>query len=169
MERSRTPDILECCGYLLFNVGIWGSIGPARFFGSETPYFSLLLGFPIGFVLPFLPWLANRFYPSQYWQLINVPLLTSFGNNVGAIQAVIIPVAIIGFTTQFYMKRNHTKWFDKYNFLLSIALDSGMAISVLVLTVYQSLAEDASTLSVSTLRPASVPDFYCQEYTFDQS
>lgn len=64
-----------------YNAGaIWGAIGPQRFFGIGSTYQGCLLGFPIGFALPFLPWLGNRFYPSQMWRLINIPLIASFGS-----------------------------------------------------------------------------------------
>ena len=67
-------------GYTLFyNAGaIWGAIGPSRFFGPDSPYHSVLYCLLLGTLLPFIPWLLNKKYPSKYWKLVNVPLLASF-------------------------------------------------------------------------------------------
>jgi hypothetical protein len=39
-----------------------------------------------------------------------------------------IPWAIIGIYFQFFLKRYKTGWWSKYNYLLSAALDGGLAI-----------------------------------------
>jgi hypothetical protein len=57
------------------NAGIWGAIGPYRFFGPDSPYYSLYYGILIGFILPFIPWLLNRRFPSVIWHLLNPCLM----------------------------------------------------------------------------------------------
>jgi hypothetical protein len=40
--------------------------------------------------------------------------------------------------TQFYSLKYKTEWFMKYNYVLSIAMDSGMAMAVLSVTVIEA-------------------------------
>lgn len=81
----------------LHAAGIWGAIGPARFFGIGTPYGSLMWAFLIGIALPFLPWIANKIYPHPRWYLINFPILT-FAASPGGNNAFIVPVAVVGYS-----------------------------------------------------------------------
>lgn len=46
-----------------------------------------------------------------------------------------IPWAIVGFIFQYVVRRRHFAWWTKYNFVLSAALDSGVAVSA-VLTFF---------------------------------
>lgn len=55
--------------------GIWGAIGPRRFFGIGSPYENLLSGFGIGLFLPVIPWALNRIRPHPYWKLSTKSLL----------------------------------------------------------------------------------------------
>ncbi|KAI8903160.1 OPT oligopeptide transporter protein-domain-containing protein [Gorgonomyces haynaldii] len=156
----------DSVGYNTFlnAAGIWGSIGPARFFGSGTPYFSLNLGFLAGFILPVIPWLLNKYYPNNFWHLINVPLLV-FNNTIPGELGALLPALLIGFYTQYFLKRYRTEWFDKYNYVLSIALDSGAAIAVLVITMLQAFVTSEVSPPPSLLSPTSL-DFYCWEGTY---
>jgi OPT family oligopeptide transporter len=61
--------------FVSYHAGIWGAIGPYRFFGSGTPYFSLYYGIIIGIFLPFIPWLLNKRFPSIVWHLLNPCLM----------------------------------------------------------------------------------------------
>ncbi|KAI8903204.1 OPT oligopeptide transporter protein-domain-containing protein [Gorgonomyces haynaldii] len=173
MDSLQSPkifvdDLWLAQGYNTFlnAAGIWGSIGPARFFGSGTPYFSLNLGFLAGFILPVIPWLLNKYYPNNFWHLINVPLL-AFNNTVPGELGALLPALLIGLYTQFFLKRYRTEWFNKYNYVLAIALDSGAAIAVLVITILQAFITEEVTPPPSLLSPGSL-DFYCweQPYTY---
>lgn len=44
-----------------------------------------------------------------------------------------VPWAIVGFIFQFVIRRRHFAWWSKYNYVLSAALDSGVAISIVVI------------------------------------
>ena len=44
-----------------------------------------------------------------------------------------VPWAIVGFVFQYVVRRRHFAWWTKYNYVLSAALDSGLAISVVVI------------------------------------
>ncbi len=42
-----------------------------------------------------------------------------------------MPWAIVGFIFQYVIRRRHFAWWAKYNYVLSAALDSGVALSVI--------------------------------------
>jgi OPT family small oligopeptide transporter len=149
-------------GYRTFAAAgsVWGAIGPARFFGFGSPYASLLLGFPIGFLLPFLPWLLNKWRPSPYWRLIHFPLLTQ-GIPSGTNQAIIVVPFIIAFVFNYWIFRYRKDWWKKYNFILSCGLDSGVAISTLIIAFWRQVGSSGDP--VWALRPSTNTDYYCRD------
>jgi hypothetical protein len=46
---------------------LWGTIGPKKVFGAGGQYTPLLVGFPIGFILPFVFYYAQKKLPNQSW------------------------------------------------------------------------------------------------------
>jgi hypothetical protein len=102
---------------------IWGLIAPARFFSGK--YLYLYLGFPIGAFLPLIPWVmhkrALRKNPkSTFWKQVSVPLILH--GSIIAPQTplnVIIPGFVAAFLSQYYALRYHTRWADKYLYVLS--------------------------------------------------
>lgn len=73
-----TPDWGVSDYSIFYNAGaIWGAIGPQRFFGIGSIYQGLLWCFLLGVLLPLIPWWANKWYPSKYWHLVNLPLICS--------------------------------------------------------------------------------------------
>ncbi len=139
----------------LNTAAIWGGIGSARFFSGS--YKILLIGFPLGIILPFVPWGLNRLFPAKIWHKINVPVLFA-GPYAGATASFILPAAILGFVTQFYLFRRQRDWFEKYNYVLSIALDCGAAFCTLAVTLVIYLT---NYTPVSAASPATAPDEYC--------
>ena len=136
---------------------IWGAIGPARFFGIGSPYVSLLSGFPIGLVLPFLPWLANKYFPSKYWEYINFPLLTMFNvvpGNLGQILSNFVLATIF----QYFIFTYRYDWWRKFNYTLSVALDTGTTLAALVVAF---LVFGGINFPTYVLNPSTTSDFYC--------
>ena len=136
---------------------IWGSLGPARIFGPATTYFPLLLGFPLGIILPIIPWAANRVYPSKWWKIINVPLLCSNINYIGQNSAIIVTPFIVATIFQYYIYNKHYHWWSKYVYTMGAALDAGTALATVL----------AGVLIASNISPGSGPlnpdvlDYYC--------
>lgn len=96
----------------LNSAGIWGAIGAKRFIGHISPYYNLLLAFPIGALLPIIPWMLNKKWPHFIWPLINFPILL-IGPYPGGTNSYFLPLLLVGFICQFYMLRYHRAWFDK--------------------------------------------------------
>jgi OPT family oligopeptide transporter len=140
---------------------IWGAIGPRRFFGIGTPYETLLLGFLFGLLLPLLPWLGNKFYPSNHWHHINIPIIV-YVSGAGGFQNGIISSFIVSYIFQFYIFRYHPDWWKKYNYVLSAAISGGVSICVLVISLLRSLKVDSPVWFGNPDIANDVPiDYYC--------
>ncbi|OIT30173.1 oligopeptide transporter 2 [Nicotiana attenuata] len=108
---------------------IWGLVGPKRFFGPLGNYGALNWFFLGGAIAPILVWLLHKSFPKQSWiKLINIPVL------LGATAAM--PPAstlnfnswfVVGFLFNFIIFRYRKKWWQRYNYELSAALDAGLA------------------------------------------
>ncbi|KAI9204444.1 OPT oligopeptide transporter protein-domain-containing protein [Polychytrium aggregatum] len=162
----------QAAGYgTFYSAGtIWGAIAPARFFGYGALYHDVLWAFPIGFLLPVLPWLGNKVYKHPYWHLINIPILATWIGPQTGVQVLIIVPFIVAFVSQYYLFRYKNEWWKKYNFVLSVGLDSGVGIGGAIIGILQVLftVTDADGNPVGgflmpswLLNPAAANDFYC--------
>ncbi|KAJ5703991.1 hypothetical protein N7493_011129 [Penicillium malachiteum] len=107
----------------------WGLVGPRKLFAPGTMYNPMLYFFLIGAILPVFVWAASRRWPNSIAKKIHIPIImTSTGAIPPATAINYIPWAMIGIYFQFYLKRYKTEWWSKYNYLLSAALDGGLAI-----------------------------------------
>ncbi|KMZ65736.1 oligopeptide transporter 4 [Zostera marina] len=108
---------------------IWGLVGPKRIFGSKGNYGSMNWFFLGGLLGPVVVWLFHKQLPKQTWiPLINLPVL------LGATAAM--PPAtplnfnswvLVGTVFNFFIFRYRKKWWQRYNYILSAALDAGVA------------------------------------------
>jgi len=113
---------------------IWGVIGPALQFSKGQLYNDLLWFFLLGAVLPVIPWYLTKKYPDSFFKFINVPVLLCGAGSVPPATAVnFVPWAIIGYIFQHVIRRRHFYWWAKYNYVLSAALDSGVAIATVLI------------------------------------
>ncbi|KAG9440098.1 hypothetical protein H6P81_020263 [Aristolochia fimbriata] len=108
---------------------IWGLVGPKRIFGPLGNYSSQNWFFLGGLVGPVLVWSLHKIFPRQKWiPLINLPVL------LGA-TAMMPPASSINYTSwifvgtvfNFFVFRYRKKWWQRYNYVLSAALDAGVA------------------------------------------
>lgn len=130
--QKDQPEKFNCANYRVFGTAsiIWGLIGPKQLFSAGRPFNSLLYGFLIGAIAPIPVWLLAKKFPRSLWPLINLPVIfTATGNIPPATGIMYTSVALIGFIFNFYIKRYHTAWWSKYNYLISAALNAGSAIA----------------------------------------
>ncbi|KAH8928939.1 OPT superfamily oligopeptide transporter [Atractiella rhizophila] len=114
---------------------IWGLIGPARFFAGQ--YQVLYYGFPIGLALPVIPYLLHKRYPDIGFDNISVPVFLHGMIAPPQIPAnVILPGLITSFASQWWARTRRKEWFDKYNYVLSAALDAGTSVNALVIYIF---------------------------------
>ncbi|KAH0858707.1 LOW QUALITY PROTEIN: hypothetical protein HID58_086968, partial [Brassica napus] len=108
---------------------IWGLIGPRRIFGDLGLYKSVNWFFLVGAIAPVLVWLASRMFPRQQWiKLINMPVLISAISSMPPATAVNYTTWLLaGFLSGFVVFRYRPHLWQRYNYVLSGALDAGLA------------------------------------------
>ncbi|KAF8182153.1 OPT oligopeptide transporter [Mycena galopus ATCC 62051] len=144
------PDNFVCPGTTVFADAslTWGGIGPARLFSPGGMYNVLLYGFLVGALAPIPFYYLARRYPLSYWRYVNMPVF--FGGVAG------IPVAsgynyaawaLTGFIFNYVIRRRNFRWWMRYNYILSAALDAGLAISLVVMFFALSYPKQAAPLN----------------------
>ncbi|XAR70127.1 hypothetical protein NMG60_11026890 [Bertholletia excelsa] len=108
---------------------IWGLIGPRRIFGDEGTYGAVNWFFLAGAIAPLLVWVAQKAFPGQEWiRLINMPVLIGATGMMPPATAVNYTTWIIlGFISGFVVYRYRPELWKRYNYVLSGALDAGLA------------------------------------------
>ncbi|RDB17348.1 Sexual differentiation process protein isp4 [Hypsizygus marmoreus] len=113
---------------------IWGVIGPARQFSKGQIYYALTFFFLAGFLTPLIAWLSGRRFPNSWLRYLNFPVIYSGTGYIPPASAInYIPWAIVGFIFQYLIRRRHFSWWTKYNYVLSAALDAGVAVSAVLI------------------------------------
>ncbi|CCE77999.1 Piso0_000609 [Millerozyma farinosa CBS 7064] len=124
---------------------IWGVIGPKRIFGGLYPL--LRWCFLIGFLLVIPCYFIYRVLPRKYrsyWQpaIIIGGMLNFFAPyNLNYITMGLY----ISFIFMYYIKNHYLTWWEKYNYITTGGLTSGLAISSVVL--FFAVDYHAKTLS----------------------
>ncbi|KAJ0041412.1 hypothetical protein Pint_28459 [Pistacia integerrima] len=108
---------------------IWGLIGPRKIFGDLGHYSTINWFFLAGVIAPILVWLAHKAFPNKPWiRLINMPVLLGAVVNMPPATAVnFTSWILIGFASGFIAYRYHRDWWSRHNYVLSGALDAGLA------------------------------------------
>ncbi|CAN6678868.1 unnamed protein product [Malus baccata var. baccata] len=115
---------------VFFNASvIWGLVGPKRIFGSRGLYGGLNWFFLVGALGPVIVWLFHRAFPRQKWiAYINLPVL--FGSTAVMPPATTVNFnswIVVGIVFNYFVFRYRKKWWQRYNYVLSAALDAGVA------------------------------------------
>ncbi|WVZ82786.1 hypothetical protein U9M48_030013 [Paspalum notatum var. saurae] len=114
---------------------IWGLIGPRRIFGDQGTYSAVNWFFLGGAVAPLLVWFAHKVFPAQKWILhVNVPVLigaTSFMPPATAVNYT--SWILIAFLSGYVVYKYRRNWWERHNYLLSGALDAGLAFMAVLL------------------------------------
>ncbi|OWM68089.1 hypothetical protein CDL15_Pgr016289 [Punica granatum] len=108
---------------------IWGLIGPRRIFGELGQYSAINWFFLLGALAPFAVWLAHKAFPGKDWiKLITMPVLLGATVNMPPATAVNFTSWVtIGFLSGFVAYRYYRAWWSRHNYVLSGALDAGLA------------------------------------------
>jgi OPT family oligopeptide transporter len=119
-----------------FNSGAvtWGGLAHQLFSPGKT-YYPVAWCFFIGFLVPVPFYLLHRRFPKVGFNSINTAIVVwFFGDLCVGINSSITMVLVLGIFFQFYVRKYHSRWFAKYQFIVSAALDSGTLFSVFVMT-----------------------------------
>jgi hypothetical protein len=114
---------------------IWGLIGPRRIFGDLGTYSAVNWFFLGGAIAPLLVWLAHKAFPGQKWiLLINMPVMIAATNQMPPATAVNYSAWIlVGFLSGYVVYKYRRDWWERHNYLLSAALDAGLAFMAVLI------------------------------------
>ncbi|XP_026390958.1 oligopeptide transporter 4-like [Papaver somniferum] len=120
---------------------IWGLVGPRRIFGPLGNYAALNWFFLGGAVGPILVWVLHKAFPKQSWiPLINLPVLLGATSMMPPATTVNYNSWIlVGTVFNFFVFRYRKQWWQRYNYVLSAALDAGVAFMAVLLYFSVSL------------------------------
>jgi len=136
MCDPHQPDGFICPSTQVFGTAsiIWGVIGPGLQFSKGQTYYGLVFFFLAGAVAPAIPYLISKKYPNSFIKYVNFPVIFNGTGLIPPATAInYVPWAAVGFIFQYVIRRRHFSWWTKYNYVLSAALDSGVAISIVVI------------------------------------
>ncbi|RKO93545.1 OPT oligopeptide transporter protein-domain-containing protein, partial [Blyttiomyces helicus] len=112
---------------------IWGAIGPQRFFSGQ--YSVLYYGFLVGAIAPVLTWGLHRRFPGSGWNYVNFPIFFQYWGKAqsNGFANCLVSGFAASLTSQFWLKRHHRTWYDKYNYTVSAGLDSGSMFTAIII------------------------------------
>ncbi|KAL8695698.1 MAG: hypothetical protein Q9224_003225 [Gallowayella concinna] len=114
---------------------LWGVVGPQRFFGSDALYHPLIWFFLVGAIAPVIVFMIARKRPrNSIWRKINLPVLFGSLSWIPPASGLNFSVwALVCFTFNSVIRKRKSEWWGKYTMTLSAALDSGLAVGVVVI------------------------------------
>ncbi|WKA12666.1 hypothetical protein VitviT2T_030030 [Vitis vinifera] len=114
---------------------IWGVIGPLRMFGRLGVYPEMNWFFLAGLLAPVPVWFLSRKFPNQKWiRLIHMPIIIGATGNMPPARAVhFVMWGIVGVFFNFYVYNRYRQWWAKHTYILSAALDAGVAFMGIII------------------------------------
>ncbi|GJN71902.1 hypothetical protein PLICBS_005971 [Purpureocillium lilacinum] len=113
----------------------WGVIGPLKVFGINGQYKWLLLGFPLGIVFTSAMYGLQKAFPRTRWlRQIHPVILLSGGLNWAPYSfSYMWPAVPVAWASWIYIRSRYLAFWSRYNYVLSAALNAGVAVSALVM------------------------------------
>ncbi|CAH7671793.1 OPT oligopeptide transporter protein-domain-containing protein [Phakopsora pachyrhizi] len=114
----------------------WGVFSSQLLFLGK-PYSFVAISIIIGFLSPLPFYFANKIWPNKNLNAVNIPLLANWiavsarGRTSGHSGKI-----IVGGLSQVWARWYHRKWYWRYNYILSAALDSGTYLVIVVISVF---------------------------------
>lgn len=122
--------------YTFFTASVfWGTIGPKRVFGAGGHYSTLLIGFPVGFVLPFITFYLAKWFPRVQWLRSLHPVMICAGSLMWAPYnfGYFIPTVYLSLFSWQYLKKKHLDFWSRYNYIIAGAWVAAIAIAAIVI------------------------------------
>jgi OPT family oligopeptide transporter len=132
--RAAYPWTCPNAGLFGASSVIWGLIGPGKFFAPESLYHGIAFFLLAGFLLPIPFYFLSRKYPNSWVAKVSIPVFMLGPSPYPPAPTNVAPCwAFVGFIFNYVIKRRANAWWKKYNYVLSAALDSGVAICAIVI------------------------------------
>ncbi|RDW61997.1 small oligopeptide transporter-1 [Coleophoma cylindrospora] len=119
---------------------IWGAIGPARVYSIGKIYSGLLHFFWIGALMPVVTWAIWKYWKKSdgskrdWIRLVNWPLIFVGTYNVPPATGINYSSwALVNMIFNYWIKGKFFAWWSKYNYVLAAALDTGIALSAIII------------------------------------
>jgi len=113
---------------------VWGAVGPSRIFSVGAPYANFLWLLPIGAIAPIPLYFLARRFPLSFWRFVNVPMIFAGAGGIPPASGInYVSWLLVGFIFNFCIRRMHFRWWMRYNYILSAALDAGLVLSMAVI------------------------------------
>ncbi|KAI0051926.1 OPT superfamily oligopeptide transporter [Auriscalpium vulgare] len=116
-----------------------GALG-TELFTHGKPYWLVPFAIFMGFFMPLPFWLAHRYLPRDAWlsraaAYINTPIILLYiGYLPYSVNGQWWSCLVIGFASQYWARSRRPKWFKKYNYITSAALDGGSQVIIFILS-----------------------------------
>ncbi|KAL0718430.1 hypothetical protein Bca4012_067752 [Brassica carinata] len=125
---------------------IWGLVGPKRIFGPQGNYAAMNWFFLGGAIGPVVVWLCHKAFPKRSWiPLVNLPVLLGATAMMPPATAVNYNSWIlVGTVFNLFVFRYRKSWWQRYNYVLSAAMDAGVAFMAVLL--YFSVGTEEKSL-----------------------
>jgi OPT family oligopeptide transporter len=143
----------------------WGALGNLLF-APDGRYAIVPFSILVGLAVPIPFWLIHRYYPKLGAQHVMTPILCwTLGYLSVGINSSVFTTFLLSVFSQYYLRKYRPRWFRKYNFLLSAALDGGTQVMVFVYT-FAVGGGSGKVIDMPNwaLNPTGNPD-YCQRLT----
>ncbi|KAF7307899.1 hypothetical protein MKEN_01150600 [Mycena kentingensis (nom. inval.)] len=143
----------------------WGALGNILYKPGGR-YGIVPLSILIGLAVPVPFWIVHRFWPKLGANHVVTPVICwCLGYLSVGINTSVFTTFLLAVFSQFYLRRYRPRWFRKYNFLLSAALDGGTQVMVFVYTfAVGGGSGTVHSMPTWALNPTGNPD-YCMRLT----
>ncbi|PAV19472.1 OPT oligopeptide transporter [Pyrrhoderma noxium] len=143
----------------------WGALGN-KLYTPSGRYGIVPLSILIGLAVPIPFWLVHQKFPKLGANRVVTPILCwTLGYLSVGINTSVFTTFCLAVFSQYYLRRYRPRWFRKYNFLMSAALDGGTQVMVFVYTF--AVGGGSGTVRpfpIWALNPEGNPD-YCLRLT----
>lgn len=144
---SQVDGFICANGRTIFNASIiWGAVGPAKLFNPGMRYNAFMYFFLIGFFVPIFTYLLKKRFPNHWVGKINAPVFFTGPGNIPPSTVYNYSLFfVICYGWNHYVREWYKPFHVKYTFILSAAIDSGVAIAGVLL--FLCVAYPAGALS----------------------
>ncbi|CAO1624938.1 unnamed protein product [Sympodiomycopsis kandeliae] len=122
---------------------IWGVIGPERLFSNGSYYSSVYWAQLVGAILPIPVFFLSRRWPTSFLKVVNVPLIFTSTSSIPPAGGIVVSSWFLtGFIFQYLLRKKNFRWWSKYNFITSAAMDTGTILSAIMIFLTLTLPRD---------------------------